>query len=145
MIATIETTLNCPADTAWDLLKKKNTFLYITRGFLGFSGAKNWPATFQPGLVIRTRLYFFHFLPGWRHVLRIIRIDDRKQELYSNECGGPVNTWNHLIRIEPDTDGRCRYLDQVEINAGILTAFIWGYAHVFYRYRQFRWKRLICS
>ncbi len=143
MIASIKTTFNCSADTAWNLLKKRDTFLYITWGFLGFSGAEKWPEAFQTGLVIRTRLFFFHILPAWKHVLRIIRIDDQKHELYSNESGGPIKTWNHLIRIEPDTESRCRYLDQLEIHAGILTFFIWGYAHIFYRYRQYRWKRLI--
>lgn len=143
MVANIETTFNCSAATAWGLLKKRDTFLYITQGFLGFSGSKKWPAVFHSGLVISTRLFFFHVLPGWRHVLRIIRLDAGKHELYSNESGGPIKTWNHLIRIEPVAYSRCRYLDRVEINAGILTPFIWGYAHVFYRYRQFRWTRLI--
>ncbi len=143
MIATIKTTFHCSADIAWDLLKKRDTFLYITRGFLGFSGAEKWPKGFYTDLVIRTRLIFFHILPTWKHVLRIIRIDAPKYELFSNESGGPVKKWNHLIRIEPDTENRCRYLDQIEINAGILTPFVWGYAHIFYRYRQYRWKRLI--
>jgi len=43
MIATIQTHFETSADTAWETLKKKDTFLFITHGFLGFRGAKKWP------------------------------------------------------------------------------------------------------
>lgn len=143
MIATIQTYFDIPADKAWNILKHKATFLYITRGFLGFAGSKAWPETFSTGQEIRTRLIFFHILPAWKHVLRVIRMDDRTRELYSNEMGGAIRVWNHLIQIEAESDSRCRYTDQIDIRAGWMTLGVWLYAHVFYRYRQFRWKRLI--
>ncbi|RJP94851.1 MAG: hypothetical protein C4518_02490 [Desulfobacteraceae bacterium] len=143
MIATIQTHFDIPADKAWNILKQKDTFLYITRGFLGFAGNRAWPEAFSEGQEIRTRLIFFHFLPAWKHVLRVIRMDDRARELYSNEMGGAVRVWNHLIKIEPESDSRCRYTDQIDIRAGWMTLGVWLYAHVFYRYRQSRWKRLI--
>jgi len=143
MIATIQTYFDIPADKAWNILKQKDTFLYITRGFLGFAGSRAWPEAFSEGQEIRTRLIFFHFLPAWKHVLRVIRMDDRAMELYSNEMGGAVRVWNHLIKIEPESDSRCRYTDQIDIRAGWMTLGVWLYAHVFYRYRQSRWKRLI--
>ena len=143
MIATIRTYFDIPADEAWNILKQKNTFLYITRGFLGFAGNRAWPETFSAGQEIRTRLIFFHILPAWKHVLRVVRMDDQARELYSNEMGGTIRVWNHLIKIEPESDARCRYTDQIDIRAGWMTLGVWLYAHVFYRYRQSRWKRLI--
>ena len=143
MIAKIQTYFDAPAEDAWELLKKRDTFLYITWGFLGFAGNKAWPERFFPGQEIHTRLIFFHILPTWRHVLRVVRMEDRLMELYSNEQGGFIRTWNHLIKIEHESDGRCRYMDRIEIDAGWMTLGVWLYAHVFYQYRQYRWKRLI--
>ncbi len=143
MKAIIKTQFNISADDAWKLLQQRDTFLYITRGFLGFSGSKNWPEKFYKDLLLHTRLIFYHIIPGWKHRLKIIQLDHLKYELFSNESGGPVRAWNHLIKIEPEAEHTCRYMDQIDIKAGILTPFIWGYAHLFYRYRQRRWKKLI--
>jgi hypothetical protein len=143
MIATIQTSFDTSAEKAWKILKKKDTFLFITRGFLGFIGAKNWPEEFYEGLEIDTRFVFFHVLPAWKHYLRVVKVDDHCKELYSNEKGGLIRIWNHLIKIEPETDHRCKYTDQVEIKAGLLTPAVWVYAHIFYRYRHYRWKKLI--
>ena len=143
MIATIQTYFEISADTAWETLKKKDTFLFITHGFLGFIGAKNWPEKFYEGLEIDTRFVFFYVLPAWKHNLRVVKVDDISKELYSNENGGLIKTWNHLIKIVPITDQRCKYTDQVEIKAGFLTPVVWVYALVFYKYRHYRWKKLI--
>ena len=143
MIATIQTYFNTSTEKAWNTLKKKDTFLFITHGFLGFIGSKNWPEEFYEGQEIDTRFVFFHIFPAWKHYLRVVRLDNNRKELYSNEKGGPIKIWNHLIKIEPEKDQKCKYTDQIEIKAGLLTPFVWGYAHVFYRYRQHRWKKLI--
>jgi len=143
MIATIQTYFNTSTEKAWNTLKKKDTFLFITHGFLGFIGSKNWPGEFYEGQEIDTRFVFFHIFPAWKHYLRVVRLDNNSKELYSNEKGGPIKIWNHLIKIEPEADQSCKYTDQIEIKAGLLTPFVWGYAHIFYRYRQHRWKKLI--
>ncbi len=58
------------------------------------------------------------------------------------EGGGPVRTWNHRLRFEPTGPSSCRYTDEVEIEAGPLTASVWLFAAIFYRYRQARWRSL---
>ncbi len=37
---------------------------------------------------------------------------------------------------------RSRYSDVIDIDAGILTPLVWGFAHLFYHYRQMRWRKL---
>jgi len=37
---------------------------------------------------------------------------------------------------------RSHYTDEIDIGAGALTPFVWAYAHLLYRYRQWRWRRL---
>jgi len=143
MIARISTELEAPADVVWAALKKKVTFLHVTRGMLSFTGSEGWPDEFEEGQRLSTRMLFFGLVPApWLHELRVLRVDDGACEVYSNEGGGPVEVWNHTIRVEPLPGGRSRYTDEIEIQAGRLTLAVWAFAHLFYRYRQARWKGL---
>jgi hypothetical protein len=142
MIASIHTILAIPAERAWSTLLRRDTFLYITRGLLGFAGSDRWPAQFRQGDTIETRLLFFHVVPAWRHTLHLVSVDEKAGELISAESGGPVTRWNHRIAIAALSPQSCRYGDTIDIRAGILTPLVWAYAHVFYRYRQMRWRRL---
>lgn len=138
----IETELECSADVAWQALLKRDTFLHITRGMLGFGNANQWPEIYSEGTEIHTRLWFFHFIPGWQHHLRIARIDPGQRELLSKENGGLVKKWNHRIRIAGVGADRCRYVDEIEIEAGWMTRVVGVFANIFYRYRQRRWRAL---
>lgn len=142
MKAVVETDLPSSAEAVWSALLKRDTFLAITRGMLGFRGTDEWPETFEEGLVIETRLVFFHLIPAWRHTLRIVRVDEETLTLASEEKGGPISRWNHRIFAEEGSEQRCHYRDEIDIEAGILTPAIWAFAQVFYRYRQRRWRHL---
>jgi len=142
MLATIETYLPSSAEKVWEALLRRDTFLYVTSGMLGFRGRERWPDVFHQGMEIETRLVFWHLIPGWKHTLRIVWVDKESKELVSEESGGPVQKWNHGIRLEREAAQKCNYTDEVEIEAGPLTAVIWAFAQVFYRYRQMRWRRL---
>jgi hypothetical protein len=142
MIATIETDLPISAEKAWSALVKRDTFLYITRGMLGFRGSESWPETFEEGTEIETRLVFFHLIPGWKHTLRIVMVDEEQLQLASEEEGGLIGRWNHVIRLKRISAERCHYVDEIDIRAGLLTPAVWAFAQVFYRYRQRRWRTL---
>jgi hypothetical protein len=81
-------------------------------------------------------------IPAWKHEIRIVRVDEAARVIYTNERGGGVRKWNHRITIKPLSDDRCRYTDEIDIGAGPITPLVWAYAHVFYRYRQRRWRKL---
>ena len=57
-----------------DTTNQKDTFLFITRGFLGFMGTKDWFDKYYEGLEINTRFVFFHILPAWKHNLRVVNV-----------------------------------------------------------------------
>ena len=61
--------------------------------------------------------------------------------IVSYERGGIIRTRNHIIQVAPVPCG-CAYSAEAEIQAGLLTIFVWLYANVFYRYRQARWRKL---
>lgn len=145
MIAKISTRLETTADKAWSAVKKTETFLYVTRGLLGMAHTQELPREWQEGQTVRMRLRPLHLPLGWTHELRILRVDEQKREIYTNEKGGFIKVWNHLIKIVPDGESRCRYTDQIEVDAGLLTLPVWLYVHIFFRYRQARWRVLAKS
>ena len=132
MRAVISTELPASADRVWALTLRGDTLSYIARGLVGFGG-EGLPQAFTEGSAVEVRLWFFGVLPAWRHHLAIRSIDHQRRELLSNERGGLVRVWNHLIKVESVDAARCRYTDDLEIEAGL-------FAQGFYRYRQWRWR-----
>jgi carbon monoxide dehydrogenase subunit G len=138
----VRTELAAPPERVWEAVKKVDTLRYITRGLLGFRPLGTVPGILRGGDVIRVRLVFFHVLPAWAHEIRIVRLDEATRRIETSEAGGAVKTWNHLIAVEPAGAGATRYSDEIEIEAGPLTAAVGAYAQLFYRYRQRRWRKL---
>jgi ligand-binding SRPBCC domain-containing protein len=143
MRVNVASALPAPAAQVWSLVKKSSTLVFVTKGFVGFSGSRQFPSEWQQGSSQSTRLLFFGFIPAWRHTLTFKCINEQQMSLYTNEGGGPVRVWNHAIQVVPSDDTSCIYNDDVEIKAGILTIFVWAYAQLFYRYRQLRWRSLL--
>jgi hypothetical protein len=138
----ISTPLEAPADLIWRLLRKSQSLRYVAKPLLCFKGdlPERWPA---PGGVVRVeKMLFFCVIPAWSNELRMTRFDEDEYEILTYERGGPVRVWNHRIKVEPLLERRCLYTDEVEVKAGALTPFIWLFAHLFYRYRQMRWRSL---
>lgn len=139
----VSSVFNAPSDRVWGLVKKSETLLFVTRGLLGFSGSHRFPSEWVESSTETTRLLFFGFIPAWKHSITFQKIDSRKGVLVTKEGGGLVPVWNHLIRVSPDHNGTCIYTDDVEVKAGVFTFLVWLYANIFYRYRQYRWRKLL--
>jgi hypothetical protein len=96
-------------------------------------------------MTVRVKLLFFSFIPAWVHEIEIVRLDDTDREILTSEHGGSVKKWNHRITIDEHGPWRSRYTDEIDIGAGVMTPLVWAYAELFYRYRQWRWRRLARS
>jgi hypothetical protein len=139
MMIRVATELSMPAEKACELAQKPAVFRHVI-----------WPAftvgavpdRLEVGNEISARLYFFGCIPAWKHRLKLVSVDPCA--IYSNEYGGPVSTWNHRLTFEPTSESTCRYTDEVEIEAGIATLPTVLVAHLIYRWRQYRWRRLAC-
>jgi hypothetical protein len=137
------TTIALPADSVWERLKQKSTFLYLTRGMVGYPGAESWPEVlFLPGAIIPMQIRPFNVGPATKHEVRVVRVDEGICMVETEEHGGLVDVWRHRMTVEPISAGECRYSDRVEVRAGWLTPLVWAFASVFYRYRQRRWRQL---
>lgn len=142
MMVRVSTELEFGADRVWTLLKRTETLLFVTGGLLGLPDAKRWPVEWREGEEASSRLLFLHLIPAWQHSIRVVRVDEDRRELLTHERGGPIETWNHRLSVEPLADGRSRYTDEIEVGAGPLTPLVWILANLFYRYRQSRWHAL---
>ena len=137
MVVKVSTELPIAAETACLLAQKPAVFKHVVWPMFTIG---NVPEHLTQGEEISARLYFFGFLPAWKHHLRLVSVGAR--ELYSNEHGGPVKVWNHRLTFERLSDTACRYTDEVEIRAGLGTLPTVAFAHAIYRWRQSRWRRL---
>ncbi len=137
--------LPASADQVWAKVKRSDTLVFICHGLLAFDGSDNFPETWFQGHTEQVRLRFFGLIPAWQHHLHFKRLDDDEMKLVTEEGGGLVPTWNHTIAVEALDADRCRYTDEIDIRAGLLTPIVALYAHLFYRYRQWRWKRLLMN
>jgi hypothetical protein len=142
MLVRVSTRLPVSADVAWDTVQRTDTLRYVTRGLVGFRVDGAVPERIAEGETYRLRLLFFGVLPAWRHEIHVVSVDQAGHEIRTEEHGGPVRTWRHRIAVDPEGWGATRYLDEIEIGAGPLTPLVWLYAQFFYRYRQWRWRRL---
>jgi ligand-binding SRPBCC domain-containing protein len=140
----VRSRLAAPADQVWQLLQSKKTFLFITRGMMTFTGSEDWPEPLlSPGAKIDTRVRFFGRGPAFRHQIRIMRVDEIKREIDTEENGGLMDIWNHRMRVEAVSGEKSLYTDHIELRAGLITPVVWSFAFVYYRYRHRRWRKLL--
>lgn len=144
MTVRLDTTLPCPVATAWDALTRVSTLLHVSAPVLRFRPVRGaaLPERWAVGEPVAVRLILFGVLPLGRHHLTIERMDPAAGEVQSRERGTLVKRWDHLIRVRPTADGGTAYTDEIHISAGWLTPLVAGFAAVFYRHRQRRWRRL---
>jgi hypothetical protein len=72
----------------------------------------------------------------------VVRVDEDKRELITDERGGLVEQWKHVRKVEPISASRSQYTDEIEIRTCYLTPLLWAFAYIFYRYRQMRCREL---
>lgn len=138
----ISTPLEADGERVWETLQKTESLRYVAKPLLCFRGdlPERWPGL--GGEVHVEKLLLFCVIPAWSHELRIVHLDEGQHEILTNEHGGPIRVWNHRIKVESIAERRSLYTDEVEVQAGTLTPLIWLFAHLFYRYRQMRWRNL---
>lgn len=90
------------------------------------------------------RLRLFGFIPFGQQTINISISAQTLDsiELRDNGHGSLIAKWDHRIIIR-SADGGTLYTDRVEIQAGLLTPFVWAFAWLFYRHRQRRWQQLV--
>ncbi len=136
------TLLDAPADLVWAAVRTPQAFRFVTRGLVDWRPIRERTEPWCEGEEATGWLLLGGIVPFSRHRIRVERLDDHERLLRSEESGGAIRAWRHDIVVEPADDGRTRYTDVIEIDAGPLTAFVAAFAWVFYGVRQHRWRTL---
>jgi hypothetical protein len=134
--------LDAPADRVWRAVTTPAAFRIVTRGLVRILGLGGRREPWREGETVSGLLLVFGVLPVSVHHLTVERLDETRRELCSDEHGGLIRSWRHLIRVTPLDDGRCRYEDRIELDAGVATPVVAAFARWFYALRQRRWEEL---
>lgn len=141
----VQSTLPCDADRAWAEVQTSRLLheicwplIKLRPGAGDTAIADRW----QAGGTNRLRTAMLGVIPLGTRVLHWESIDPTRREMQTREHDPLVRRWDHRIQVEPLAPGQCRYTDDVEIDAGLLTWPVWLFAQVFYRHRQRRWRRV---
>lgn len=135
----LSTELPIPAETAFALAQKPELFEFVVAPILRLSRLQI-PDRLEPGAEGSARLWWFGVIPAWTHHLRVVRLGEN--EIYTNEHGGPVHTWNHRLTFERLSATSCRYTDQIEIDPGLRGIGTRVFARLMFRHRHRRWRLL---
>ncbi len=102
---------------------------------------KELPETWSEG-TYWVHTYLYGFIPFGKQAMVVSFPECREAFcVRDNGHGSFMRKWDHLVTVEPSGDGTL-YRDRFEVEAGLLTPLVWGFAQVFYRHRQRRWRKL---
>lgn len=136
--------LPASADHVWDLLLRRDTFLFVISGWLNIADKNSWPEKFfVPGAIYKMKIRLFGQGPRFTHKVCVTRIDANARVIDTEEIGGLVTVWHHRMQVESLSCDRSRYTDSIELKAGLLTPVVWLFACGFYLARQRRWMKLL--
>jgi hypothetical protein len=144
----IETIIQAPLATCTAHLQTPALLRHVAAPLIGFISREpgGFPAVWEPG-PHRVWMLAFGFLPLGPQTVDISHGDWSAETVWvrDNGAGLLVRRWDHRIEMTADGPDRTRYVDQVDIEAGLLTPLVQAYAALFYRWRQARWRGLARS
>lgn len=147
----VRTRLEASAERVWSELKTSRLLTYVTAPLQKFVPVKPpaLPEIWSEG-DYQVKLLSFGVLPTGKQTISISYPESDPLRpnilrLRDNGSGDLARVWDHMITLEPLSSSQCLYEDSVEVKAGLLTPFIWGYAWMFYHWRQMRWRRLVAA
>ena len=135
----LSTELPIPAEAAFALAQKPELFKFVVAPILRVPHLQ-MPLRLESGAEVSARLWWFGVIPAWRHHIRLVRLGEN--EIYTNEHGGPVHTWNHRLKFEPLSPTSCRYTDEIETDPGLRGLGTRTFARFMFRHRHRRWRLL---
>lgn len=147
MAATVElaTHLACTPDEAFAAVQRSALLDHVAAPLIRFAPrGRPFPEKWVQG-EYRASMFLFGIIPlGWQAVVITLPEPSGDVRFVRDNGYGPlIRKWDHWIAIGPDPFGHgTRYIDQVTIEAGVLTPIIAAFARVFYGHRQRRWRAL---
>lgn len=141
----LSTELPTSADRVWHAMQQPETFLYVTRGLIGFPALAGRSEPLRAGEAGRGWVTLFNVVPLYRHTIEVLDVDEETRTIQTHEHGWMLTRWDHTLHVEAIDENRCRYRDTIVIDAGRFTPVAERIATVLFTYRQRRWRRLVAK
>jgi hypothetical protein len=144
----VSSVFSCTLDDVVREVRTPRLLSYVTGALMRFvpEDPAVLPETWSEG-EYKVKMYIFRFVPFGSQYIVIMdeKWDGREFRIRDNGRGDFIRVWDHQITARRMDDGRVLYSDEITIEAGVMTPLIALYAAIFYRYRQYRWRKLIRS
>ena len=128
-------------DIVFEKLQQIQTLQYIAAPYASFEPVSpDNLMVWKVGASSSYRFKLWGFIPFGVHMINIERFDI--DMIQSREGNNFVPVWNHKICLK-DVNGNTEYTDEVDIDAGWKTLFVWLWAKSFYSHRQRKWLKLL--
>ena len=137
--ATVTRTYSVSAETLWQDLLDPNALAESMRGAITYIGLPRDPV--QTGEEFTVKLKRWGWFPMGQWTMRVVERDDQNFVLRSEEHGGLVKLYKHRLSISPTGTTRCEYTDHLDVDAGLLTPFIFPMFKSMYQKRHEMRKR----
>jgi hypothetical protein len=140
--------LDVSADRAWGMVRRSSLLQHVSYPLQVFEPLEPdaLPEVWADGgYKVRCRL--FGLIPVGEQWINISTLEAGPDRfvLRDDGHGDLAKRWDHRIIIQRLSGERCRYTDEVKVDAGLLTPFVVAFAWIFYRHRQRRWRGLVAS
>ena len=124
------------------LLQRFDTLAYIAKPYATFKNIDGQTElVWEVGKSFSFDFKMFGFISLGVHIINVkeFNIDN----IYTNEGNPFCPIWNHRIILKEIAERKTEYTDEVEIEAGWKTPFVYLWAKAFYSHRQKKWIRLL--
>jgi len=105
----------------------------VCRPFVTFEGLPK--GLIFAGQRVQIMVRLFGKLPAQLYFMEIAALGENAMRFPSNKKGAGVRAWNHRLHLVPDGD-RTRLVEEIEIDAGLLTPIFALWARVLYHGRH---------
>ncbi len=146
----IRTKIAAPTERVWAEVQTPRLFLHITAPLVRFAPVSGEiPAEFEEGR-FDVKLKLFGVVPMGEQAIVVTKHVGQEDgalvwKIRDNGFSRMIPKWDHWIVLRRTGPAETLYEDDVTIEAGLLTPFIWAFAALFYRWRQHRWRGLARS
>lgn len=147
MKISLSTVIDLSADDVWQEVQTSALLAHITWPIIRFQPIDpvSPPAVITEGRYL-VRLWLFGFIPFGSQCIvasqHFAANDEWPKQIRDNGHGTFMKVWDHWITVQPLGGNRVDYRDAVEIEAGLISPFVWLFSQMFYRHRQRRWRGL---
>jgi hypothetical protein len=132
---------DAPPGKLWEIAANYDLIAVIMRGIISFDGLPS--GTAQTGVSFEVMGSLFGKFPAQPYRMEVPECDAARRILRTHEKGAGVTSWRQTLRIELPEG--CRLIDQIEIDAGLVTPLFALRARFLYRNRHKPRLRLLAS